>query len=174
MGSNVEEENNKEATGKAMEEEEGERTATIETVPKEIEKKEVEPNPPWALLVPVTSGENIKIRGEEFTVGRSNRCTLKLDDKHVSSVHFKISREQIGPGGSKVASIIDLSSNGTFLNSKRMDKKKKYYLKHQDKINLIQLGAKVFFYSYMDLSLASHDEHPEISQKYEIRQTLGK
>ena len=54
-----------------------------------------------------------------------------------------------------------------------MEKKKKYYLKHQDRINLIQMGAQTFFYSYMDLSLASHEEHPEICQKYEIRQTLG-
>ena len=122
MGSNTEE--NKENTQtKSVKEEEGETPAPMEiTIIKEETEKKVQQtqNPPWALLVPVIAGENIKIRGDEFTVGRSNRCTLKVNDKHVSSVHFKITREQIGPGGSKVASIIDLSSNGTFLNSKKV------------------------------------------------------
>ena len=55
--------------------------------------------------------------GREITLGRSEGCSIKLDDSFVSGIHARVFME-----GSELM-ITDLSStNGTFVNSQRITK----------------------------------------------------
>jgi hypothetical protein len=58
--------------------------------------------------------------GREITLGRSEGCSIKLDDSFVSGIHARVFME-----GSELL-IADLSStNGTFVNSQRITKSQK-------------------------------------------------
>ena len=74
---------------------------------------------PWGMLVP--SDENlshVSLEEKEFTLGRSNRCSFRIAHAHISGLHFKITLQEVK--NLTIVSIVDLSSNGTFVNQVRV------------------------------------------------------
>lgn len=68
---------------------------------------------------------------DEFTIGRSDACKLKLTDIRVSNVHCLIKLH----AGTYV--LLDNSSNGTFLNGKEVGKGNKTELKDGDRVHIL-------------------------------------
>ena len=76
---------------------------------------------PWGMLIPSDESiQHVSLIEKEFTLGRSNRCTLRISNPHISGVHFKISLQEVK--NVTLVSIVDHSSNGTFINQVRVNK----------------------------------------------------
>jgi pSer/pThr/pTyr-binding forkhead associated (FHA) protein/uncharacterized protein involved in exopolysaccharide biosynthesis len=107
-------------------------------------------NPPAHLLVCMGAnvGHRYPINDTEIVIGRSDRCTVKIDDDRVSSRHAELVRR----GGRY--RIYDLgSSNGTLVNAQRVDE---IDLRDGD---LIQIGYTVFKYVAGDALEKSSNAH---------------
>jgi len=66
----------------------------------------------WPSHVYVADGGPIN----EYSIGRTRTCDLRLDDARISGIHCRIYCEQTkGPGRLKPY-IEDMSSNGTYIN----------------------------------------------------------
>jgi len=80
--------------------------------------------------------QKIKLLRDVETLGRSRSATLRLTDSKISGAHAQIKRTPQG------VVIKDLgSSNGTFVNEKRIDE---HVLKLSDRIRLGKIGLKVY------------------------------
>ena len=72
--------------------------------------------PDWTLVVSDERGERrVPLTGESFTIGRSARCDLVLQDPNVSMRHASIERR-----GTTLTVVDDGSTNGTFLDGDRI------------------------------------------------------
>lgn len=100
----------------------------------------------------VNVGHRYSIGSAELTIGRSDRCDIRLDDDRVSSRHAELVRR----GGRY--RIYDLgSSNGTLVNAQRVDE---IDLRDGD---LIQVGYTVFRY----VSADAMDVRPTVAMRAE-------
>jgi len=129
---------------------------------------------PWGMLLPkCDSIPHTSLIDPEFTLGRSNRCNLRLSHPHISGVHFKISLQQIK--NVKVVSIVDHSSNGTFVNQVRLEKGKTFLLKHNNTISLVHAKSKKWSFSFIDLSVIDRErkDHETILERYDLHETMG-
>jgi len=116
---------------------------------------------------------------EEYTIGRSKRCSLRLSDLRVSGVHCRIRRE-----GSTVT-IVDKSTNGTFVNGKRQRKDVPRQLHNGDTITLSQaepdtsenkaMGAYMFYdFEHRPVAPPEAKHRVDITSLYELRDELGR
>ncbi|XP_075220286.1 serine/threonine-protein kinase Chk2-like isoform X1 [Lycorma delicatula] len=108
----------------------------------------------WGKLYPL--GYNLQPRdlaGKVYLVGRGPSCDIQLTSQHmepvilstVSKIQFKIEVEK-DESGSSIFSLLDLSSNGTFVNKKKVGKNKKVYLSSNDEISLSQPQNKAYLF----------------------------
>ena len=78
--------------------------------------------------------------GKEAVIGSLSDCDLILEETGVSRRHASISKEN------KNFFLMDLdSTNGTYLNSKRLEPREKTFIQHGD---LIQIGARILQFDY--------------------------
>ena len=69
----------------------------------------------WGQLVAINAKvPNFELIEDEISIGRGTKCSLKIGDVHISSLHCKIYREN------NLVWIEDFSSNGTFLNGRKV------------------------------------------------------
>lgn len=73
-------------------------------------------------------GQTIALRSARFVIGRAEACDLVLNDGSVSSEHARLSRDG---AGWRVVNL--LSTNGTFVNDKRVSNEA---LRHGDRLRL--------------------------------------
>ena len=67
------------------------------------------------MLVPNEEGAaQIPLSSNEFTIGRSARCSHRIKDNHISGTHLRITIK--AHQSLTIVTVVDLSSNGTFLN----------------------------------------------------------
>lgn len=79
-------------------------------------------------------------------------CEIQITCKHIdplllpviSKIQFQIELETEN-SGAQLFSLLDLSSNGTFVNKKKIGKNKKVYLSNNDEISLSQPQNKGMF-----------------------------
>ncbi|HVZ73557.1 MAG TPA: GGDEF domain-containing protein [Polyangia bacterium] len=116
-----------------------------------LERPKTAPGGASAYLVVIAGpsfGEMHKLRGERTSLGRGDRCDVRIVDDGVSREHVAIQRE----GGKHV--LVDLgSTNGTFCNGLRLAKEARAALNDGDKISV---GASTILkFTYQD----QVDEH---------------
>lgn len=78
-----------------------------------------------------------------YKIGRGPDCDIQITGKHVdtavlpviSKIQFRVELE-IDNSGARIFSIVDTSSNGTFVNKKKIGKNNKVYLSNNDEIAL--------------------------------------
>lgn len=71
---------------------------------------------------------------DETLVGRSGDCTICINDKRLSNKHCTIKK------GDSEITITDLSTNGTFIASKKIGKNVTVNLKHLDEVWLLTVS----------------------------------
>ena len=69
----------------------------------------------------------------EVALGRTSSTTIP--DQRVSGVHCRVT--PLDDGGEHVASVTDVSSNGTYVNGAKLEKGKPFKLKHGDRLALV-------------------------------------
>ncbi len=99
----------------------------------------------WGWLEPVHDGARRPLMGAEATIGRVDlESAVGEEDAKVSKHHFKVTS---GTGG---AFIIDISSNGTFLNGERLKKETAVALCHADLITLADATRAKFAFRFCE------------------------
>lgn len=109
-------------------------------VDEDIEKTE---DTIWGRLYPV--GFNLSpldLTKKLYRIGRGPDCDVQITGEHVNSVmlpviskvHFQIELEN--NSDSRIFSLLDMSSNGTYVNRIKIGKNKKTFLSHNDEISI--------------------------------------
>ncbi len=123
-------------------------------------------------------GPRINLDTDTFTVGRSLKNSYRLPEgdrneyNTISKVHFVIRKEERAGVVSGIF-LQDKSSNGTFVNAKKVGKEKQVVLSHNDVIGMI--GEKSKHFIFMINNREHLDRYPEaLRAKYTISRELGK
>ena len=111
-------------------------------------------------------------------MGRGKKCSVVLDSKGIqesryhlaySSTHFKIIRDL----DKNYVYILDLSSNGTFVNGEKIGKNKRRVLDNNAEIALASKTNRV--YVYIDANAVEDSTVPEnVREKYIISKEIGR
>eukprot|EP00727_Mastigamoeba_balamuthi_P002114 m51a1_g1190 putative protein serine threonine kinase (440) ;mRNA; f:420644-422711 len=98
---------------------------------------------PWGRLVSIGPGNGgtVDLRGNEILLGRSRECSVRLPYAHISGRHCRICRA-LG----STAFVHDDSTNGTFINGRRVGKGKKMILNDGDQLQLSRQDPIQFLY----------------------------
>jgi len=129
---------------------------------------------PWGLLCSKNdqSSENKKLAGDSLTIGRSTSCNIVLADKRLSQKHCRIFQEKDKEGNTTIM-VQDLSSNGTYLNEKKIGKNLSAKLENFDQIFLLRamdVGPENligFTFTLTSLLTASQDDESNKKRKLE-------
>ncbi|KAH7830954.1 putative protein kinase 1 [Monocercomonoides exilis] len=127
---------------------------------------------------------NVNIEKSEIIIGRHRRCDIVVDDPRISSKHCKI---YLAPGGihGETAFLLDTSTNGTYLNKKRMGKDVQLILKEGDVIDLLapslqkkeQYPLELYFMyndkTFFQRRVLTHPGDIRFSEEYELSDPIG-
>lgn len=136
----------------------------------------------WGRLCPIkTPFKIVEMTKDEYTFGRSENCDVCITEnefqgkfhKLISKVQFKIIREYISDNtNDTVIYLIDLSSNGTFVNKQLIGKGKKIVIESNDTIGVLK--SKFQAYVFMSTTLyETNNLPPELKFKYAVSRKLG-
>ena len=105
------------------------------------------------VLAGVSAGEMFKLQVDKTVIGRGPRCAVRLNDEGVSREHCQLVREGDKPEGEKMI-LEDLgSTNGTFCNGIRVDRRE------------LADGDKIMVGSTTILKFTYHDYLDEVFQR---------
>lgn len=135
----------------------------------------------WGRLFPIGSSFTaLDLVKEQYTFGRGDSCDYQFKSaamrKHpcfqaYSKLHFTIVQEKTSTGTHVF--LIDMSSNGTFVNGEKVGKGCKQVMGNNDEIGLALPRNKAFI--YMDGSSNDDSDLPdELRQRYTLSRVLGK
>eukprot|EP01118_Nematostelium_gracile_P013043 TRINITY_DN4871_c0_g1_i1.p1 TRINITY_DN4871_c0_g1~~TRINITY_DN4871_c0_g1_i1.p1 ORF type:complete len:513 (-),score=103.21 TRINITY_DN4871_c0_g1_i1:1072-2610(-) len=136
----------------------------------------------WGRLISASKEVgHIDLVNDEILIGRRKDCLVTFDDLRISGKHCRIfrsfSESQTDSPNAFDIYIEDLSSNGTFLNGKKLGKGNRGLVKTGDEISLVakrNANDCVGVYMYQDLRQGTEIEQDSIIfEKYDIQQTLG-
>ena len=138
---------------------------------------------PWGRLVPTSKSikyEIIELIGDKILLGRDPaRCDVILSELQISGIHSQICRncntnnDNDTHDGIPLVTITDLSTNGTFINERKIGKNKTSVLFDGDEIQFIKAkkarkGLSFIFYKH-----TQRISHPSsILNKYDLRKKL--
>ncbi|KAJ3008739.1 hypothetical protein HKX48_008373 [Thoreauomyces humboldtii] len=112
-------------------------------------------------------------RSMGYVIGRHRECNIRLASSVVSNRHCVVYKENCWSDKlnriEECVFIEDLSTNGTFINGKRLHRAKQHRLKNGDKIFL---ATELFFAFRLPERLRGRGEGG-VHDKYEIGKTLG-
>eukprot|EP00033_Pygsuia_biforma_P001050 GCRY01001196.1.p1 GENE.GCRY01001196.1~~GCRY01001196.1.p1 ORF type:complete len:491 (-),score=76.52 GCRY01001196.1:362-1834(-) len=147
---------------------------------------------PWARLVSLNpENPNVNIFEDSLVIGRSPDSDVQFPNPQLSGKHTKIFRQARSmsamQGSDNLYSFFveDTSTNGTFLNGKKIGKGQKALIKKMDEISLVlknhraakkKKGSAVPFYSYIFQPLTECEvspDHPEVTKHYWIQEKIG-
>ncbi|XP_046389739.1 ovarian-specific serine/threonine-protein kinase Lok-like [Ischnura elegans] len=145
-----------------------------------IESSEPQNLKVWGRLFPLCAIKNtgvVDLEHDSYTFGRLSSCDVvfsrNMTNDHlqlVSKIHFKITRKQLA--SVFVVYLEDLSSNGTFVNSRKVGKGRKVPLVNNDLISLAMPPIKVF--AFTNCLREQNSQYPEeVLKKYTITMELG-
>ena len=128
-----------------------------------------------------TSGTVLPLSKDIFTVGRSIKTDHQISDTAtpnfdaISKVHFILRKEEATAGNASAFSVFiqDKSSNGTFLNGKKIGKEKTKVLNANDRIGLA--GPKEQHFVYVARTRDYLRAYPpSLRSRYLVSRELGK
>lgn len=128
-------------------------------------------------LYDTDTNQDIEFQKVKFDVGRSLDCELQIDNNYISQIHASFYYEN------SYWFIMDKgSTNGTWLNDKKLEPNKKYELYSDDVINFAHIKIFVFYKTKNYSNAYQHEQfiHPEfkigtvIAGKYELLNLIGK
>ena len=133
----------------------------------------------WGRLLSLhKSFPSINLIDDEYSLGRGQKCSIRLDSKEIqaskyylaySSIHFKLVRDLV----KNYVYIQDLSSNGTFVNGEKIGKNKRRVLDNNAEIALASKTHRV--YVYIDNNAVEDSSVPAVvREKYIISKELGR
>ncbi|CAF0805339.1 unnamed protein product [Rotaria sp. Silwood1] len=133
----------------------------------------------WGRLLSINKlFSSIDLIDNEYTLGRGKTCTIVLNSNEIqtskyflaySSKHFQIIRDET----TKYAYIIDLSSNGTYINGEKIGKNNRHILENNAEIALASKTHRV--YVYIDANVHEDSSIPAIVRnKYIISKEIGR
>eukprot|EP01084_Bolivina_argentea_P126420 223848_1 len=152
------------------------------------EEEEVEELPAWGRLVPTSSSTQygvLELTTNETSFGRdTSQCEIELNEPQISGIHTKITRNLCEDKDSHCGTVFDLSTNGTYINKKKIGKNKNVLLCDGDELSFIlyckkdkktqQERPKVSFFFYKIKSDSTEEkERHSIFHQYDLRSTLG-
>ncbi len=118
-------------------------------------------------------GPMIKLSADAFTVGRSAKNSHMVPEEgnkfynNISKVHFIIRRETKG------IFLQDKSTNGTFVNGKKVGKERSTVLVHNDVVGMT--GEKLKDFIFMSTNREYLEKYPEaLRARYTVSRELGK
>jgi len=145
----------------------------------EDQEEEVEKDGVWGWLVPLPYSHLdpslVMLKKGRVTVGRE--ADVVIDENlfegnnenrkwgKVSRVHFEVRREH------GRAALLDKSSNGTFINEKRVGKEKPSRLAHLDEISVLECDFALYY--YIDEGLLKLQLDDDLRSKYLVGRLLG-
>lgn len=114
----------------------------------------------------------------EYSVGRGKTCSVVLQSNELqtskyflaySSTHFTIVRDQT----KNHVYLVDLSSNGTYINGEKLGKNNKQILENNAEIALASKTHRV--YVYIDTKAKKDDTIPAtLQEKYIVSKQIGR
>ncbi|KAJ2079521.1 serine/threonine protein kinase [Coemansia sp. RSA 988] len=114
-----------------------------------------------------------------YHIGRHKSCDIRIQNVHISNRHCLIYRVGSETSGSGVF-LEDTSTNGTFVNGRRVKRSTALELQDGDEIQLVRYqaakGMEYFndrFYVFQNLDVHRH-EQCEFKQSYLVAEALGK
>src|SRR5882672_1974475 len=129
------------------------QTHTKPATPIESDKEQKRNLAYLVVLAGVSAGEMFKLQVDKTIIGRGPRCAVRLNDEGVSREHCQLVREGEKPEGEKMI-LEDLgSTNGTFCNGIRVDKRE------------LSDGDKIMVGSTTILKFTYHDYLDEVFQR---------
>ena len=129
------------------------QTHTKPATPIESDKEQKRNLAYLVVLAGVSAGEMFKLQVDKTVIGRGPRCAVRLNDEGVSREHCQLVREGDKPEGEKMI-LEDLgSTNGTFCNGIRVDRRE------------LADGDKIMVGSTTILKFTYHDYLDEVFQR---------
>ncbi|KAL6073073.1 MlkA protein [Balamuthia mandrillaris] len=143
----------------------------------------------------------VELEGQEILLGRNAQCSFTYSDPRISGRHCRLFRSHTSPTGKLVylgggegeisasqeeacpgghVYIEDLSTNGTFINGKKLGQGNLTLLQNGDKIDLIleRSNSDLISYMFQDLSLQQRPveeaDQSELFNHYDVRNVLGR
>ena len=133
----------------------------------------------WGWLVPLPLSHLppnlVSLKKSTVTLGRE--ADVVIDEKlfegnsenrkwgKISRVHFEVSKEN------RRATLLDKSSNGTYINEKRVGKVKSSRLAHLDEIGVLECDFALYY--YIDEGLLKMQLSEKLREKYIVGRLLG-
>ncbi|KAK6638403.1 hypothetical protein RUM44_008832 [Polyplax serrata] len=138
---------------------------------------------PWGRLYPTVSDvPSLEMIKDEYIIGRGPNCDLSLGSESgerlhgaISKNHFKIRRTNISKMNCDdyIVYLDDLSSNGTFINGRKVGKGKSAILENNNEISVCIAKYKVFIYISSNLESEVRGYPEEVKSKYSISRIIG-
>ncbi|XP_049851326.1 myosin light chain kinase A-like [Schistocerca gregaria] len=107
-------------------------------------------------------------QGSSFVFGRGKTSDIRFDDTRISNVHCKIWHDT----QDREFKIHDSSTNGTFVNGKKMGKNFTTILSHGCSINFADLSSGIGYTFYRTLQLGQNNEL--VAETYDMKEIIGK
>lgn len=137
----------------------------------------------WGRLIP--SGPNMppdvfECSMPEITIGRSDDMDITIPEPQISQLHCILSVQYLDNGVKKIM-LSDKSSNGTYVNKKKLGKGNSCLISDGDEIILISKSKKDSItkkprnqISYMFYVVDINEDENNLESKYDIKKELGK
>ena len=133
----------------------------------------------WGRLLSINNlFSSINLIDNEYSLGRGKTCSIVFNSKELqtskyflaySSTHFKIVRDEMN----NCIYIIDLSSNGTYVNGEKIGKNNRCVLTNNAEIALASKTHRV--YIYIDANVKEDSSIPDIVRnKYIVSKEIGR
>eukprot|EP00007_Cunea_sp_BSH-02190019_P006559 CAMPEP_0174244000 /NCGR_PEP_ID=MMETSP0417-20130205/33629_1 /TAXON_ID=242541 /ORGANISM="Mayorella sp, Strain BSH-02190019" /LENGTH=444 /DNA_ID=CAMNT_0015323615 /DNA_START=20 /DNA_END=1350 /DNA_ORIENTATION=+ len=130
----------------------------------------------WAELTSlVPSIPSYTLTEDEVTVGRGEENTIVLQSPVVSGNHANFQHEIDPVSGEHLVFIQDTSTNGTYVDNKKLGKGNRLCLDREHEITFVQArkGIEKISFRYKAKIGEVQREHPDVTSKYYITRSLG-
>lgn len=135
----------------------------------------------WGKLIQLTNnGHSTRVLTDEvYHAGRAQSCELAISEKDleprkynlISKVHFKIVKSVVE--NEEIVYLEDLSSNGTFVNEKKVERNQKVLLQSSAEIALASPNMKMYLYIHSSNGCNDQWLHKSLSSQFYILKQLG-
>ncbi|ORX73150.1 Pkinase-domain-containing protein, partial [Linderina pennispora] len=124
-----------------------------------------------------------KLLGDGYMIGRLNKCDIVLDRNYVSNTHCRLYMEEDPQTNQQSLYIVDVSTNGTYINDQILGRDNRTLLFHMDRVGFLQaidaLPSDVALEYSVELANSSNQTtgqpkfDPEVLRVYDFKREIG-